>query len=504
MRKLLLASAAMLGATSGLAMAQESGFAPSQGMTPMAASPTPPSSSFNASNAYGNVAGHVGSAAYGMMKPPAPGTVVIHFGGKVEVDMLAQWSTNNQTLGSKTNPITFGSYMRLYPGVDGMATNGLRYGASIELRENFPGSAAQNSPTLTAAPSGSTYSSGQTVFVRRAFTYMANDSLGIVRLGNTDGVIGLFDPCIFSSACWDAGIGNFNGGQAQGNGVNGAFAVPFAWLAQAGAEYGNTKIVYLSPQFFGFDFGVQYAPSMGNGFSTCTTAGGVGMTPAQANCNSETTGTDGTRWYNQVGVGARYQGVFGPFALGAYAFYEAASKESVFGPATTNGRGAAGNRFDNLSFLSAAAYAQFDTGMGKVTYAIDYIGGALNGQLAMRPTGGVPEHAVVSGLLYQNGPLTLGIEAGLVESQGQASLTKISQRHEFEFGFGGNYNVAPGLYLVGEYQYELRHQGGFDFIANAQSAAAPGSGPAGSSTWKAGATRDAHGQAILFSTVVNW
>ena len=151
-----------------------------------------------------------------------------------------------------------------------------------------------------------------------------------------------------------------------------------------------------------------------------------------------------------------------------------------------------------------AAYAQYDTGVGKVTWAIDYIGGALNGQLAMRPTGGAPENAVVTGLLYQNGPLTLGIEAAVVESQGQASLTGISQRHEFEFAFGGNYNVAPGLYLVAEYQYESRHQGGFDFIANAQSPAAPGSGPAGSATWKAGTTRDAHGQAILFSTVVNW
>src|SRR5450432_408526 len=100
MRKLLLATAAMLGATSGLAMAQDSAatFAPSQGMMAMPASPTPPASSFNASNAYGNVVGHVGGAAYGMFKPPAPGTIVIHLGGKVEVDLLAEWSTNNQIL----------------------------------------------------------------------------------------------------------------------------------------------------------------------------------------------------------------------------------------------------------------------------------------------------------------------------------------------------------------------------------------------------------------------
>src|SRR4029077_5584889 len=155
----------------------------------------------------------------------------------------------------------------------------------------------------------------------RAFTYLAADNAGIVRFGQTDGVIGLFDPCTFYSGCWDAGIGNFNGGQMQGNGVTGATAIPFAWLAQAGAEYGNTKIVYLSPQFYGLDFGVQYAPSMGNGFSTCTSAvAGVALIP----CDSTTPGQDGTRWYNQVGVGARYQGTFGPVSLGAYAFYEAA------------------------------------------------------------------------------------------------------------------------------------------------------------------------------------
>ena len=245
MRKLLLATAAMLGATSGIASAQAPTpaaiFAPSQGMTPMPGNPTPPSSSFNQSNAYGNVVGHVGGAAYAAMKPPAPGTVVIHFGGKVEVDMDAFWSTGNQVITSdgkvyKINPVVFGSFMRLYPGVDGMATNGLRYGASVELRQNFMsgnnyaftgntasaatvGAAAGFTPggnTIgTGAASGSGNTSAETVFVRRAFTYLANDNLGIVRFGTTDGVIGLFDPGIFSSATWDAGVGNFNGGMVQ-------------------------------------------------------------------------------------------------------------------------------------------------------------------------------------------------------------------------------------------------------------------------------------------------
>ena len=74
MRKLLLASAAMLGATSGLAMAQDSAaiFAPSQGdATDARANPLPPSSSFNTNNnAYGNVVGHVGGAAYAANADP--------------------------------------------------------------------------------------------------------------------------------------------------------------------------------------------------------------------------------------------------------------------------------------------------------------------------------------------------------------------------------------------------------------------------------------------------
>ena len=52
---------------------------------------------------------------------------------------------------------------------------------------------------------------GQTVFVRRAFTYLASDNVGIVRFGQADGVIGLFDNCIFTTQCWDAGIQGLNG-----------------------------------------------------------------------------------------------------------------------------------------------------------------------------------------------------------------------------------------------------------------------------------------------------
>jgi len=66
---------------------------------------------------------------------------------------------------------------------------------------------------------------------------MAADNVGLVRLGLTDGVIGLFDPCIFSRAAGTRAIGNFNGGMIQSQGPGNAVGIPWAWLSQAGAEY---------------------------------------------------------------------------------------------------------------------------------------------------------------------------------------------------------------------------------------------------------------------------
>jgi hypothetical protein len=493
MRKLLLATAAMLGATSGLAMAQaptmEFKGHPNQGQTAM-----PPFSTSSGGNTVNNYVGQpdtfqgLTQRFTGAVATPTPGTLVIKLNGKVEVDMDAVWtsgSVNQAVPGSaKVNPISFGAFMRLYPGVDGMAANGLRYGASIELRENFPGSGAQSTPALSPAPSGSAYTSGETVFVRRAFTYIAADNVGMVRFGQTDGVISLFDPCIFSSQCWDAGIGNFNGGQMEGQAPSGAVSMPFVWLAQAGAEYGNTKVVYMSPQFAGFDIGIQYAPGMNNGYSACGTA-----TEAVTTCATTTTGADPTRWYNQVAAGIRYQGTFGPVVFGAYGMVETAGKEDFFGaPVRAGGpTHAAGNQYDNLKFGQAAFYVGTDTSVGRFVYSADFIGGALNGQLAMRPSGGVGERGLVTGILYNNGPLTLGAEVAGVNSQGATGLTGISQRREYGIAFGGNYALAPGLFLVGEYQYQHRHQGDFDFATNT-----------------IGRTGDSRAQGFLFSTVVNW
>jgi hypothetical protein len=182
-------------------------------------------------------------------------------------------------------------------------------------------------------------------------------------------------------------------------------------------------------------------------------------------------------------AGIRYTGAFGPVAVQAFGVYEGAGKVSD--------SSASAVKFDNLSFFNGGAaitYAGF-------TLAGDYIGGAVNGQLNMRQTSGKSMNAEVFGLMYKTGALTLGANLGIIDSQGSGgnylaagSLNGVSQRHEVETSLGGNYVLAPGLALVGEYMYMTRHQGDYNFVTAAV-------GPA-NNTVKA--------QGVMISTVVTW
>ncbi len=500
MRILLLASAAILAATAARAqmLAPPN---PSQGqyVGPFGAGPA----ANNNNNAWGIANTPSGSKAAGQLSTiyapntnavPTPGTVVIRLNGRVEVDLSAAFTNADSSVSSsgafggyKVNPLGIATNLRLYPGFDGVSSNGLRYGASAEIRQNF-GAATS---TSGAANSPSATSSAQTLFVRRAFTYIATDQAGLLRLGQTDGVLDLFDPCIFTSQCWDGGEGGLQGSSGFPTVAPTSVPITWVWINQAGAEYTNSKIVYLSPQFYGFDAAVQYAPNMGN-------ANAIGCGQANAGCINVTSGNDATRWYNQVGVGVRFQQTYGAVDVKAYGFYETAGKETLttgayITPAAARVGGSAETlQYDNLNFYKFGAAV---TALN-FTLAADYIGGAVNGQLAMRPTGGAPMSAVVTGLTYANGPWTAGVQVGVANSQGAAQLTGMTQRHEFGLATGGSYRIAPGLLLVAEYQYDYRHQGGFNFATNGLGA--------GTTATAAGVTRDARGQGVVLSTILTW
>jgi hypothetical protein len=275
MRKLLLASVATLGTGGGL---MHAAVAQATASTGVPAAPWQGQVAFPAINppSYANNNNNFQPAALpGALANPTPGTIVVHINGKVQTEFQAAWTSvdtrfNTATATSaagnnsgvvKLQPIALNEFARLYFGADAMATNGLRYGAAMEIRQNFTG---QQSNAGSSGASG--YTSTQTLFVRRAFTYVAGENWGLFRAGISDGLIGIYDNGVTTGQF--GFIGELNGGDTQN--LPTSVSPPFFFLSLAGNEYGNVKLVYLSPQIAGFDFGAQYAPNASNGFGIST------------------------------------------------------------------------------------------------------------------------------------------------------------------------------------------------------------------------------------------
>ncbi len=487
MRKFLLASVATLG-TGGLA-----GAAFAQAPAAPVGAPTQGQVAYPAANptAYvNNNNNYQAPALPGALANPTPGTIVVHVNGKVQVDFGANWTnvdsrfagtlpatTTSPVVGPvKLAPQVVGSFARLYFGGDGMATNGLRYGAAIEIRENFTGH--------QSSASASTYTSLETLFVRRAFTYVAGENWGIVRAGQADGLIGIFDNGVTTMQFLPTG--NFNGGDEQSF-MPTSVPPTWVWMSQAGGEYGNNKIVYISPQIAGFDFGLQYAPNLSNGFGISGSAGGlsaaltgagsgtgINCTVANTGCPNLSSGPgalDGSRILNETAVGVRYQGKFGDLGVLAYGVYEFSGHANYTGPTSLTAAGRAnlgisalpGSRYtgnyDNLSIGSggiALTYAGF-------TVAGNVIGGRKNGYVSLAPQGAPSQIGVIFGAKYVTGPFTAGVAAMRYWDQGNVALTGISQHTAQGIDIGFNYAVAPGFSVFTEYLYNEQRQTGAYF-----------------------------------------
>jgi hypothetical protein len=529
MRKILLASVATLG-TGGLigsASAQVPVVgAPTQGQQTFQPAPSPPTTANNNNN-------YQAPALPGQVANPTPGTIVIHFNGRVQVDFQGTWGSGdnhlvtataqpgignattapagspgatpltvtvpaggfapgtkitipNTPLGTalgqngigdvKVMPQAIDSFARLWFGADGMATNGLRYGAAMEIRQNFIGQISNN-----ASSGASGYSSFETLFVRRAFTYVAGEQWGIVRVGQADGLISIYDNGVTTFQFTPTG--NLNGGDLQ-NLVGGA--PPFIFLGQAGNEYDNAKAVYLSPQIAGFDFGIQYAPntSNGNGISSNNlnrlvnslqgsgTGTGNVCTVANTGCPTLSSGPgvqDGARSINQAAIGARYQGQFGAVGLLGYVVGEG-SQHATYTGQTTNavlGNTVAGSKFNgsfnDLAIGSAGVAATF----AGFTVGGNVIGGQMNGQLGLQPKGGAPLVGILAGVKYVVGPLTVGVVGEEFWMQNNVNLTGITQYRGRGIDVAGSFTVAPGFTVFGEYLWNDQYQGALNFVTGA-------------------------------------
>jgi hypothetical protein len=487
MRKYLLAGAAMFGAAAGMqgsAYAQTAP-APVLAAPPMGTLITPNfGKSANDNNNYQAV------AIPGPVANPTPGSMVIRLNGKIWSEFMFGSSTGQQTPGAvvggvpqganKLAPYSMGTYLRLYPGVDGMATNGLRWGAQAEIRENFNGvgyeatpSSATTSITATNAQNSSatTATSGltceQTLYVRRAFVWVAQDQIGIFRFGQGDGVSGIFDNGIISEQ--NVGSGAWNGDLPAQTLGNDGFVYP--WYSQQGAEYGSNKIVYLSPQFFGVDLGFDFAPNNGNAEFNCANASQLGCPNLSSSSQTNaavTSPTDNFRFRNQTQLGARYQGVVGPVSILGFGDWIHSGVVNYTGPAIA---GVPGSTYNGQSNGVNAGFVGLSVTFAGLQIAAGWQGGQYNSIMATPPKGAANANAEIIGGTYSIGPWQFGASYYVFDDQGAVALTGVTQRHGNYYAFDAAYQITPGILGYAGWLYATNHQGDYNFVTGASGSA---------------------------------
>jgi Gram-negative porin len=369
----------------------------------------------------------------------APGSVTVRLNGRVNWYAGVEGSSlDSQPDGTKTSTTGFVGYLRLFPGFDGVASNGLHYGAAAEIRMN----------------GGNGSASTETLYVHQAYGYLGLPSIGQVSFGQENGPTVIFQTGTFegfNDGGWDGDITAMIPSAAQ---------PVYPFTDNGGLTQETDKIVYLSPTLAGFQFGVGFEPNH-------TTIGN------SVNVTSSPTVIVGGMPRNLIDAGAQYTKSFGPIGIQAGIDYMYAGQVSYTGgaqPFTTP------TAYHDLSILSGGLTATY----GGITVGGNSVYGDFNQvtgyTFQLEPEGGQAAVGWLAGAQYTAGPLvvggsffrfdTTGDLPGGIDSAGgtitKAGLTT-GQQTNTGVAIGGTYTLVPGVNLFVDYDYGYRKQGGYDF-----------------------------------------
>jgi predicted porin len=369
----------------------------------------------------------------------SPGSVTVRLNGRVNwyAGIEASSLDNDTSTGTKTSTDNFYGYLRLYPGFDGVAANGLHYGAAAEIRIN-----------------GGESASSETLFVHQAYGYFGLPTLGQISFGQENGPSVIFQTGTFegfNDGGWDGDIESM---------IPGAAEVIYPW-ADGNSNYNEStnKITYLSPTLAGFQFGIGFTPNQ--------TAANYTDAPT-----SVTTPIIGGMPRNLIDIGGQYTKTFGPVGVQVGLDYTNAGQVNYTGGPTTSP-----TSYHDLSIFQGGATAT----IAGFTFGGNAVYGAFNQAdsytILLEPDGGTPGVAWLAGAQYTAGPLVVGasffrfnqtgdipggIDAGSGATITPAGLTTGQQQNE-GLAAGGTYTLVPGVNLFVDYLYGFRQQGGYDF-----------------------------------------
>jgi predicted porin len=299
--------------------------------------------------------------------------------------------------------------------VTGKAANGLTYGATLEIQMD----------NATTTGSGTVFDTDE------AWGFVASPTLGQLRFGDEDSAASLMQtrlPQIVGTGpdnMWDEYVARSPDGQAP--------------YLVSGINDGSdaTKIIYLSPQFYGFDFGVSFAPNGREGEAFNSVAG---ATILQRDPN------DSNR--NEWSAALRYRGSFGNVGVATTFGAQWAEPGQVIG--TVN---AANPNLQNITAYHVGlnvSYMGFTIG-GE--YAWGKYGGASTARTAIRSGLDSSSHWAI-GATYETGPWAFGAFYGIGNRDNGTNALGVglADREQTVWGLGVAYTLAPGLILVTNYQ----------------------------------------------------
>jgi predicted porin len=319
----------------------------------------------------------------------------------------------------------FRNDMELNVFIDGRASNGMTYGAVFEFQ--------MDNVVATAGD-------GTTVSFDEMYGFITMPNLGTLRFGQEDNAASLLQVRAPGSAAlggdaeWDEFI------------VQTGLADSSPYII-SGINDGNdaTKIIYLSPQFAGFDFGLSYAFNSGEGERT----------------NNEGSTTAAQRDYtgltNEVSAAIRYRGTFG--AIGVQAGFGAMFADSPKLNASGQAFGGTNPRAQQVNaYTVGAQITAYGFGFGG-EYTWGQYRGASVGRTAVNAGVDEASHYAL-GITYTMGPVVFGglfgqgFQGNGVAATGTGAgrtFRDLDDRTHTIWGVGMAYNLAPGLVLFALY-----------------------------------------------------
>ena len=387
---------------------------------------------------------------------PQPGSVVVRFGGQVDAMMSAFTDSGQKTPAvatagtamAKSATYGFSDLIRLFPTVDGVAANGLRYGAFIEIRtENYIAYGGGNNTSVSAADRN-----GNQLYLRRDWGYIGLPNIGTLRLGKGDGAGGLFDTGTFQ---------NFDSGGWNGdppNQLSGNTQPVFPFQGGVGAFYATDKITYLSPQVYGAELGISYEPSTSsNSYQSSTIVNSINT----ASLDSSSIVGDLHRRRNVINPEVRYRNVFGPLGVALEAGYYKGATVSYDGVATS-----AIQRYKGWDFGDYGIALTY----GGLTFGGHVMEGAFAGQGQEAPQGTRNAFAYIGGASYTVGPIIVGASFFQYNFAGNSGTTpvliaaKVGQERDRGIAVGGTYTITPGVSLMLTYLYGEKKESNYDLL----------------------------------------